>query len=614
MVPASAAASYQPGKAPTLLDCSPSGLTSFLRSAKLFFRAKSIKEDEDKIAYLGAGLTYFPELQNWYLSSAAAHEAKKYDVFALELQKRALPRDYVWTTRGRIRSAKQGERDFEDWLDDLRSEHLALTEKVLPTRDFVEALLYGMDSELSAILRQGVALKGSGLHQDDLIAIAFSTTETVYPNTLDYDTFDREARIEWSKIATRRRSNAAQLKGLTRRTTSLAITTTSSPSSRSTPTSVTSARMTTTNPPGRSGNATRPPKLTELERDWLGATRGCFRCRKSYVDHKAKDCTVWAASDFIVPVPPGWDRTKPVPDANAPATTVTAGVRAVHALDDDNIDIPESFEDDSDTDTDGCAFPPLHLRLSLPRGGRSVLGLADSGSSVTLISDKLAKELGLVRKKLSKPKRCRVAIKGEVDYFIIHEFLRVSLSLVNGSWSAGLTTLLIAHVEEPFEVILGVPFIKRHRLSLSCTDPEQPRILAERGGGLNPYDLLAPTYGPATMVEALADERNGKEREALIAKVATAYAVELEEQVKTLTGEEQEMEERAARLMAEFDDLFPATLPPLTADYLARTTTRHRIRLENHDRVHNQRGFNIPRKWRESWKRMLEEHLAAGRL
>ncbi|GAA5961502.1 hypothetical protein JCM21900_000964 [Sporobolomyces salmonicolor] len=313
MVPPSATASYQPSKAPLLLDVSPSGLTSFLRNAKLFLRTKSVKDDKDRIAYLGAGLAHFPEIHNWYLSAAVVHEAKKYEVFILDLQKRALPRDYIWSARGRIRSARQGERDFEDWLDDLCSEHLVLTEKVLSTREFVEALLYGMDVELSATLRQGMALKNSGLHQDDLVAIAFSTDTTTYPTMLDYEAFDREARNEWSKIAARRHSNAAQLKSMTKRTISLSLGTPSSPS-RLPNTSTNSGRT----PNHDTGGRTRPPKLTELERDWLSATGGCFRCY-------------------------------------ATRTTPLVGVRAVHAIKDEDIDIPEGFEDDSDTDTDGQA-------------------------------------------------------------------------------------------------------------------------------------------------------------------------------------------------------------------------------------------------------------------
>jgi hypothetical protein len=66
--------------------------------------------------------------------------------------------------------------------------------------------------------------------------------------------------------------------------------------------------------------------------------------------------------------------------------------------------------------------------------------------------------------------------------------------------------------------------------------------------------------------------------------------------------------------MDEFDALFPSSLPPLEADYLDKTTTRHRIKLVDTTKVHNQRGFSVPRKWRERWKRMLEEHLQTGRL
>ncbi|GAA5997339.1 hypothetical protein JCM11641_000811, partial [Rhodosporidiobolus odoratus] len=42
--------------------------------------------------------------------------------------------------------------------------------------------------------------------------------------------------------------------------------------------------------------------------------------------------------------------------------------------------------------------------------------------------------------------------------------------------------------------------------------------------------------------------------------------------------------------------------------------TRHRIKFVDANKTHNQRGFNVPRKWREKWKCMLDEHIAAGRI
>ncbi|GAA5993032.1 hypothetical protein JCM11641_000854 [Rhodosporidiobolus odoratus] len=587
---------YQPGKAPVLLDTTPAALTAYSRAARLFFR-------------------FFPEIHNWYLSSAEQHEAKKYEVFFLELQKRSLPRDYVWEAKGKLRMAKQGDKDYEDWVDELRTDHLALTDKVLSTRDFVESLLYGMDQELSSTLRQGTSLKNTGLHQDELDAVAFTTTTTVYPSSVDYESFDKEARSEWSKISSRCRSNAAQLRSLTKKTASLSVSV--KPSSSSTPVVTSSARRAPSTSTSTNSGGSRPAKLTELEKDWLTATNGCFRCRQSHVGHEARDCTDWAPADFVVPVPPGWDRTKAVPNARptpavAGATApVVVGVRALHAYDDD-IELPEFLAEGSDSDVDGCAFPPLYLKLrGSKRQSRTAMALTDSGSSVTLISEQVAAELGLERLKLSRPKRCRVAIQGG-EMVPITEFVRIPLELENGSWSAGTTCLLVAPVEEPFDIILGTPFLRQHRISLAL-DPDF-QILVPQSNGLHSLDLLAPTYGPPTAMEAVMGEEDGEEKVRLVKDIAAACFEALEKEVKEMTAEEKEMGGRAAKLMDKFSDLFPSSLPPLTADYLRTTTTRHRIRLLDENKVHNQRGFNIPRKWRESWKRMLEEHLAAGRL
>ncbi|GAA5972443.1 hypothetical protein JCM11641_001851 [Rhodosporidiobolus odoratus] len=90
---------YQPGKPPLLFDASHSGINTFLRLARLYFRQKKIDADEDKVSYLGEGLVMFPELYNWFNASVKIHEAKVYKTFVADLQKRALPRDYVWEAK-----------------------------------------------------------------------------------------------------------------------------------------------------------------------------------------------------------------------------------------------------------------------------------------------------------------------------------------------------------------------------------------------------------------------------------------------------------------------------------------------------------------------------------
>ncbi|BGP24125.1 hypothetical protein JCM10295v2_003029 [Rhodotorula toruloides] len=361
MAPASTvvvAPAYQPGKAPYLLDDSPAGLASFSRAARLFFHAKSVKDEALKVAYVGGGLVGFPELYNWYLSSATEHEAKAYDKFWADLSKRALPRDYVWDAKGRIRWAKQGDEDYEVWSSSLRTEHLQLTDKVMSTRDFIECLLYGMDHELSTILRRGSFLRNSGFHEDDLSLVALSTSIRAFTEPLDYEKFDREARDEWNKIAARRRSNAAQIRSLSRKTASVTV---SNPSKLNGPTktsSGTTARtsMSSTAQQTAAVGGGRPPKLTEREKDWLSANNGCFRCRRIDIDHDPKQCTDWAPANYVIKVPQGWEKDKPIPplvpsSTNASISTgpSTVGIAAIYQ-DHDEVDLPESFADDSDTD------------------------------------------------------------------------------------------------------------------------------------------------------------------------------------------------------------------------------------------------------------------------
>ncbi|GAA5864478.1 hypothetical protein JCM5353_006881, partial [Sporobolomyces roseus] len=122
-------------------------------------------------------------------------------------------------------------------------------------------------------------------------------------------------------------------------------------------------------------------------------------------------------------------------------------------------------------------------------------------------------------------------------------------------------------------------------------------------------DLLAPVFGPLTRLETI-EGMNDERKEEFIASLIAAMKV-----TKESDEEEKEvMKEKSKGLMEEFSDLFPSSLPPLPSDYLDRTNARHRIKLIDPTKVHNQRGFSTPRKWKEAWKRMLEEHIAAGRL
>ncbi|GAA5998334.1 hypothetical protein JCM11641_000050, partial [Rhodosporidiobolus odoratus] len=202
----------------------------------------------------------------------------------------------------------------------------------------------------------------------------------------------------------------------------------------------------------------RTSKLTELEKDWLSATSGCFKCRQSWVDHAAAECRTWPTPGYVVPVPKGWDRSQDVPLTAKPTTSeerkVVTGFRALHVYgSDDELDLPESLAQGTDTDEEGCALPPLSFLVGSKRRGRLADALADSGSGLSLISDKLATELGLVRQKLGRSKSYRLAIQGGDEVKTLTEFVRAPLTLANGTWTAGETTLIVAPLEPPFDLI-----------------------------------------------------------------------------------------------------------------------------------------------------------------
>lgn len=598
------------GKAPVLTDDSPQGITRFLKQAKAFFLIKGHKEDETKILILGSGLGNFPELENWYTTTEEEWEGKSYSDFVTALQRRALPRDYVWEARRKIRETKQGSTDFEDWIDDMRTLQLQLTTRVLSDRDFIEHLLYNMDPELCSFLRRGTSLQHSGFHEDDLSKLAFVTTKsTAVSSCIDFEEFSREARDEWSRISTRRRSNLEQIRSLAKKTNSISIsnkisTSTSSRSNSPATTSTTTVRT-------GSASTNRPAKLTDLEKDWLTAVRGCFKCREWNLSAgHSKDSCLFPRPGHVVKVPTGWDKSKPVPSLSMSSTTsntATVGIRALQEMEEEE---EESFEFGTETesdDTDGCAFPPLSVKVGLGRRSKHVFALADSGSSISVISNDLVKELGLVRRTLCKPKRFKVAIQGKEEFQAISEYVRLKIELTNGTWSSRESTFLVAPLSPPFDIILGVPFMRQEEMSLAVS-PDMQVIVPNPAGGES-LDLLAPSSGPLTRIDTLACMDDDSKRFLIASLIA-----ESKEALETDAAEEEELERLSKEMMVEFADVFPDGLPKLTDDYLAKTKTRHRIKLIDPNKIQNQKMFSSPRKWQEAWKRDLERALDNGRL
>ncbi|TKA50134.1 hypothetical protein B0A53_06510 [Rhodotorula sp. CCFEE 5036] len=352
------AATRQLGKAPVLLDCSPSGLKDFLRAARSYFRKQKDFEDVDKINTLGEGLLHFVELKSWYNSNEDRLEAMKYDDFVAELNKKTLPRNYVWDAKAFIRSSLQGSINYNAWSDDMRAEHLALGEQVMSTREFVEHLLFNMDAEVSVVLRRGTSLKGTGLLDEETAALAVTTTTApqIYKTVVDYDKFNDEARLEWSKIAVRRESNAMQLRALAKKSSSK-----SQPATHHAPSRNTGAAAQTARPNAAAGDGPRLPTLTAREKADLDEHEGCYKCRRTNAGHRSNACpNGFPPAEFVIKIPSGWVATPRPPFVPAATTTTApnapaarAGIRALRIEDSDSDEEVYLGFDSSDSDLDG---------------------------------------------------------------------------------------------------------------------------------------------------------------------------------------------------------------------------------------------------------------------
>ncbi|GAA5873889.1 hypothetical protein JCM1840_000216 [Sporobolomyces johnsonii] len=619
------------GKPPVLSDLSPQALSNFLLAFELYFDLKSIDVDRKKIMMVGLSLRGFTELEAWWTASMVSHLAKTYETFIKELKREALPRDYVWQVEREIRENRQKGRDYGEWAGSLRIAQQSITTAAMSDRDFVKNLLYNMDEELSRYLRQHSVLSGTGLHEDDLDAIGISastipsaaattlpshqTAPSLYASTIDYGKFDRAARDQWDVIAARRVDVAKQVSAAKKPSTN-----SSTPAARTpVPTS------------SRSGNSAPAPAtpatpgsaaLTPLERAWLSATYGCTKCRLSWQDHRAAGCAapisrerVAVPATFkpgdVVPPPAGF---RPSASSFVPApqsTTATTGAAAA-GLRGLTLDDSESNSDETalewttgDEEDDECAselhLPPLSVAIGIT--GCAGQALADSGCSSAYISDRMVERLGLVRRRLKRARKATLAIKGGPEQIIVvSHYVRVPLEAKDSGVDFGETVLKIADLEPPYDLILGNPFLYRHRLSIHFYP--YPRLLRAAAANEPEIDLLSPTSSVATL------PKSRRLVASVLARVDAATNQAKGEAAQT--REAAEMEKVKARLMEEFHDRFPDEIPPLAeAD---KSNVRHFIKLVDPSKVHNQRGYASPARWNERWKKLLDKHVDAGRL
>lgn len=598
---------FQPGKPPVLYSREPSKIRQYFSRLEGYFIltpasfSKAGKDDEAKaeielrrVLIAGTGLAE-AELAQWFEGNQDSLQEESYESFKAALLSFALPYDFIWKKKKALRLCMQEGQDLGSWMSEMRKQQLEIGGAVMSEKELVGELLFNMDEELSALLRKNPALRTTGYHQADLATLGLCkpSVADLLPakiGNISYADFEAIALSEWQPIAHRRQQVATQL-SRARRATTLPVP----------PTAVKRTTTTSSVVSSSSPAAAKVLRLSDLERSYLNAYSGCFKCRRINVDHQSRDCPNGFPSTPLQ-VPAGWKPGKKEETMEARIAKLS-----VQEMSDPEDEILQSEEEWSDQK---CA------QLQCTMNGTEALALVDSGCSTMIISRTLASSLNLRLTPLKRPQSVSLALSSDITpstALRLTHYTFVHLSLSNGLWTPGRTFFKIADTAPPFDLILGNPFIYRHRLTLSFY-PE-PSIIEP----LSEQDLLRPVFGP------LPAKESGVWQEYELGDVGCVSLKDLEKAVLARISEFEEqadLERRAKTLWNEYPDMFPSSLPPVKLDSVippselppAASEIRHRINLIDPAKAPNQRGYACPQRYLEKWRFLLDEHLAAGRI
>ena len=201
------------------------------------------------------------------------------------------------------------------------------------------------------------------------------------------------------------------------------------------------------------------PPLSQAEKTLLRENRGCFRCRKPFVDHQASTCLTG---------PPKAKNIVPVTEAYIELFRSDAGAVNQPPLatqDPDTSEDETASATEEDPELKCVSHSDSHL---IPHCCISALGsplytevqpLIDSGCTIVLIDTKLIEHLNLQHYPLRKPKHIGMAVNSATEGRVkVIEWVKFRVHSGDGTWSS---STIRAHVIQDlcYEMILGMPFL-----------------------------------------------------------------------------------------------------------------------------------------------------------
>ena len=337
----------------------------------------------------------------------------------------------------------------------------------------------------------------------------------------------------------------------------------------------------------------------------LNDNEGCYKCRRFFQNHTLPTCTndFLDAKGYITLTAANVEAARTKKRAKLIAAVIEGEPAPKQVCTADETAEPiamvmPSAALGSGTDTGDECIAPLsiphfywsclidgpNLAVSLP-----VKALIDNGSHLVLIDATLVKKLGLRLYTLPKPLDVSIAMSPkEHDTFSLSHYVRLScLSLDCKFHSRSVRAIVTPHLCTP--LLLGGPFLSINRIVID----HELRTCINKDSG---YDLLNPSSGSKAVNDYL--------------PLFEDNVVVIQDCIEHLASSE-DLHRHDASMKAEFADRFLVDIPPikhLPDDVVFRVQPRDLNKIIQH------RSYDCPKKYREAWKTLLQQHIDAGRL
>jgi hypothetical protein len=223
--------------------------------------------------------------------------------------------------------------------------------------------------------------------------------------------------------------------------------------------------------------------------------------------------------------------------------------------------------------------------------------MVDTGSEVNLISEHAAKRAGLHLEVLPKPTIIRLALQeNSTKPVVLRHFTSATLTNPNLPLRFPGVLFKVGPIAGDHDMILSTPFLSNFQLSVSLS---LESLTCEKSH----LSILDCRHPHAMNTCALAS-------------VKPALPLSLEE--------------RAARVLHKFSDLFPANIPAVSNEAASQglftdgsfpkkiqdefSKTRHKIVLTDPNAVINEQQYPYPGKHLVAWRTLLDQHVDAGQI